>query len=165
MIGNNMNSVVNSVVGGGRFPRIVSLHSGFPLGVSEATDTSHTNSRGPRPNCDPTQMQSFGRQPSVTNGASGDISTSVQLDIRIRRQALSAIARYKDPREGPGYTDTDIGLLKNIHVTESKYLQFRSDFLNAFNNVQLGHPNTNFPSVDFRIGQYFAARKATSSSR
>jgi len=24
------------------------------------------------------------------------------------------------------------------------YLQFRTDFLNAFNNVQLGHPNTNF---------------------
>ena len=69
-----------------------------------------------------------------------------QPDIRNRRQALLAIARYKDPRQGPGYTDTDIGLLKNIHVTESKYLQFRSDFLNAFNNVQLGHPNTNFPS-------------------
>jgi hypothetical protein len=48
------------------------------------------------------------------------------------------------PVIGPGYTDTDIGLLKNFHFTESMYLQFRSDFLNAFNNVQLGHPNTNY---------------------
>ena len=41
--------------------------------------------------------------------------------------------------------------LKNIHLTESKYFQFRGDFLNAFNNVQLGHPNTNFPSSTFGL--------------
>ena len=34
--------------------------------------------------------------------------------------------------------------LKNIHVTESKYFQFRTDFLNTFNNVQLGHPNVSY---------------------
>jgi hypothetical protein len=55
------------------------------------------------------------------------------------------------PVRGPGYTDTDIGLLKDFHVTESKYIQFRGDFLNAFNNVQLGHPNTNFPSSTFGL--------------
>ena len=31
-------------------------------------------------------------------------------------------------------------------VVFRKYFQFRGDFLNAFNNVQLGHPNNNFPS-------------------
>jgi hypothetical protein len=54
-----------------------------------------------------------------------------------------AIAQLQGPQTGAGYTDTDIGLLKNFHLTESKYFQFRGDFLNAFNNVQLGHPNTN----------------------
>ena len=55
--------------------------------------------------------------------------------------------------------DTDIGLMKNFHFTEGAYLQFRGDFLNAFNNVQLGHPNTNFPSADLRAGQYVTTRK------
>ena len=36
--------------------------------------------------------------------------------------------------------------MKNFPITEGKYVQFRSDFLNAFNNVQLGHPNTNYPN-------------------
>jgi hypothetical protein len=41
--------------------------------------------------------------------------------------------------------------LKNFHFTEGIYLQFRTDFLNAFNNVQFGHPNTNFPSSTFGL--------------
>jgi hypothetical protein len=150
MIGSNMNSAVNAVVGGWQASTIVSIHSGFPLAVYEATDTSQTGSRGPRPNCSPSQMQTFGRQPSFAGAFQG-------------YQYLSA-AGYSDPasftfgncpaqgpQTGAGYTDTDIGLLKNIHVTEAKYFQFRGDFLNAFNNVQLGHPNTNFPSSTFGL--------------
>jgi len=55
------------------------------------------------------------------------------------------------PDYGPGYTDTDLSLLKNFHFTESMFLQFRADFLNAFNNVQLAAPNTNFPSTTFGL--------------
>ena len=75
MIGNNMNPVVNAVVGGWQASTIVSLHSGFPLAVYEATDTSNTGARGPRPNCAPTQMQTFGRHPALTTEPSRDIST------------------------------------------------------------------------------------------
>ena len=73
------------------------------------------------------------------------------MDIRNRLRELLAIARYKDPREGPGTQIRISACLKNIHVTESEVLQFRGDFLNAFNNVQLGHPNTNFPSDTFGL--------------
>ncbi len=69
MIGSNMNSVVNAVVGGWQASTIVQIHSGFPLAVYEATDTSNTGGRGPRPNCSASQMQSFGRHPFVNNGA------------------------------------------------------------------------------------------------
>jgi hypothetical protein len=48
------------------------------------------------------------------------------------------------PDYGPGFSNTDIGLMKDFHFTETKYLQFRGDFLNAFNNVQLGHPNVSY---------------------
>ena len=49
--GSNMNSVANAVVGNWQANAIISIHSGFPLAVYEATDTSGTGSRGPRPNC------------------------------------------------------------------------------------------------------------------
>ena len=63
------------------------------------------------------------------------------------------------PLTGAGYSDTDIGLLKNIHITEAKYIQFRGDFLNAFNNVQLGHFNSNYPSPIVWVDQHIAACK------
>ena len=102
LIGNNMNSVVNSVVGGWQVSSIVSLHTGFPLGVSEATDTSKTNSRGPRPNCDSTQMQSFGRRPSVTNGAFGGFQYIGPNGYSEPAPGAFGYCPSQGPREGPG---------------------------------------------------------------
>jgi hypothetical protein len=150
-IGNNMNSVVNSVVGGWQVSSIISLHSGFPLAVYQATDTSNTNGRGPRPNCSPTQMQIFGRKPATSTGAFQGFQYLSSAGYSTPAANTFGNCPLQGPQVGPGYTDTDIGVLKNFHFTESKYLQFRGDFLNAFNNVQLGHPNTNFPSSTFGL--------------
>jgi hypothetical protein len=151
MIGNNMNSAVNAVVGGWQASTIVSLHSGFPLAVYEATDTSGTNGRGPRPNCSPTQMQTFGRQASINNGAFQGYQFLSPAGYSVPATGTFGNCPLQGPQTGAGYADTDIGVLKNFHLTESKYFQFRGDFLNAFNNVQLGHPNTNFPSSTFGL--------------
>jgi hypothetical protein len=150
-IGSNLNPVVNAVVGGWQASSIISLHSGFPLAVYEATDTSNTGSRGARPNCITTQMQKFGRQPSINNGAFQGYQYMSAAGYSEPATNTFGNCPLQGPQIGPGYTDTDIGVLKNIHVTESKYFQFRGDFLNAFNNVQLGHPNTNFPSATFGL--------------
>jgi uncharacterized membrane protein len=151
LIGNNMNSVANSVVGGWQASTIISLHSGFPLAVYAANDTSETGSRGPRVNCSPSQMQTLGRQPSVAGGAfQGDQYLS-PAGYSTPAPLTFGNCPLQGPQIGPGYADTDIGLLKNIHITEGKYFQFRGDFLNAFNNVQLGAPSTTFPSSTFGL--------------
>jgi len=41
------------------------------------------------------------------------------------------------PVRGPGYADVDLSLQKNFQLTERTRLQFRADFLNAFNRVNL----------------------------
>ncbi len=151
MIGNNMNSVVNAVVGGWQASTIVSLHSGFPLAVYEATDTSNTNGRGPRPNCISTAMQVFGRKASINNGAFQGFQYMSPNGYAEPATGTFGNCPLQGPQTGAGYADTDLGVSKSIHVTESKYFQFRGDFLNAFNNVQLGHPNTNFPSSTFGL--------------
>jgi hypothetical protein len=43
---------------------------------------------------------------------------------------------------GPSFADWDMALMKNIHVSESKYFQFRAEFYNAFNEVDFGLPTT-----------------------
>jgi hypothetical protein len=43
---------------------------------------------------------------------------------------------------GPGLYNWDLSLHKDFHLTERFTLQFRSDFLNTFNRVNLAAPNT-----------------------
>lgn len=50
---------------------------------------------------------------------------------------------------GPGQVDVTFGLFKNIAVTESHQLQFRAEFFNLFNTVNLGNPNMNRSSANF----------------
>jgi hypothetical protein len=41
---------------------------------------------------------------------------------------------------GPGINDWDISLMKNFKLTESKSIQFQSNFFNAFNHTQFFGP-------------------------
>ena len=148
--GNSMNSVADAVVGNWQVGAIISIHSGFPLAVYEATDTSGTNSRGPRPNCTGVST-TLGLQPSIVNGVFQGYQYQNPAAYSQPAPGTFGNCEAQGPDYGPGYTDTDLSLLKNFHFTESKYLQFRADFLNAFNNVQLSHPNTSFPSSTFGL--------------
>ncbi len=48
---------------------------------------------------------------------------------------------------GPGINDWDISIMKNFKFTESKSLQFQSNFFNAFNHVQFYGPTSSGGSV------------------
>lgn len=149
--GGNMNSVANAVVGNWQASAIVSIHSGFPLAVY-GTDESGTGSRGPRPNCTG-RNQVFGRKPAFDS--SGNFLGYDWMSIAgYANPAPGTFGNCpaQGPDFGPGYTDTDLSFMKNFHFTESMYLQFRADFLNAFNNVQLGHPNTNYDPTSTSFG-------------
>ena len=43
---------------------------------------------------------------------------------------------------GPGQANYDISIAKKIPITESKNLEFRSEFFNAFNHTQFANPGT-----------------------
>jgi hypothetical protein len=151
--GGNMNRAVNAVVGGWQASTILQFHSGFPLAVYNATDSSNTGSRGPRPNCG--HQQVFGRQKSFSSSGAfqgyqwmSPLGFSEPSDGTVVNGVATPYSFGNCPAQGPdygpGFSNTDLGLMKNFHFTESKYLQFRTDFLNAFNNVQLGHPNVSY---------------------
>jgi len=46
------------------------------------------------------------------------------------------------PIRGPGYADVDLSLQKDFHITERIKVQFRTDFINTFNSVNLNAPPT-----------------------
>jgi hypothetical protein len=47
---------------------------------------------------------------------------------------------------GPGWNNWDMALVKELHLTESKNLQFRAEFFNMFNHAQFGGPDGNIDS-------------------
>src|SRR5579885_297291 len=53
--------------------------------------------------------------------------------------------------EGPGTHRLDLALMKNFHITESKYFQLRGEAFNALNHVNLNNPGTTLGTSDFGV--------------
>ncbi len=153
LFGKNASGVVNGVIGGWEVSPIVSFHTGWPLPVYGAQDNSGTFGRGARADCngvpsiENTFLPGVGRQwfnntgqfsnPAI--GSFGDCSPQLS-DLR-----------------SPHYSDVDLSLHKDFPITERFRLQFRTDFINTFNHVQLNAPNMGLslgtPTIPSTMGQ------------
>src|ERR1700693_4635744 len=47
----------------------------------------------------------------------------------------------RNSRRGPGINNYDLSLMKKTNITESKSLEFRAEFFNAFNHAQFLNPD------------------------
>lgn len=148
--GANMNRVLDKVIGGWQASTIVSTHTGFPLAIGDNDgDATGTGGRGPRPDCGVQQV--FKRSQLAPNF--GGFQWMSASGFSQPAPGHFGNCPAQGPIDGPGYFDADIGLMKNFHFTEAVYLQFRTDFLNAFNNVNLGHPDTGWSASPSTFGQ------------
>ena len=139
--GSNMNKAANAVVGGWTVSPILSLHSGFPLALyTNANDPTATGSRGLRPDCNGTNTV-WGRR-DATSGQGGGFVWFDPSNYSDPTTTFGTCAPQLGGLRGPGFYNWDISLQKNFQLTERFKLQFRSDFLNAFNAVNLGAPAT-----------------------
>jgi hypothetical protein len=57
---------------------------------------------------------------------------------------------------GPGTNNFDMTLMKDLHLTESKFVEFRVEMFNAFNHTQFSNPSGSDTSATF--GKVTAAR-------
>jgi hypothetical protein len=140
-LGKDMNKVLNAVVGGWSVSPIISFRTGFPLSIAPGgtADNSGTFSRGMRPDCNsiPTVtgetpisgntggFQWFTNNGNFTNPGLGEFGTCPN-QLGYLRTAH--------------YTNVDLSLHKDFQLTERFKLQFRTDFINAFNHVQPNAP-------------------------
>jgi Carboxypeptidase regulatory-like domain len=139
--GSSMNKAANAVVGGWAVSPILSIHSGFPMALyTNASDPTNTGSRGLRPDCDGTNTV-WGRR-DATAGQGGGFVWFDPSNYTNPTTTFGTCAPQLGGLRGPGYYNWDISLQKNFQLTERFRVQFRTDFLNAFNAVNLGAPNT-----------------------
>jgi hypothetical protein len=146
--GNNLSKPLNAVVGGWTVSPILTLHTGFPLGLStNAVDPTGTASRGLRPDCDGTNTV-YGRRQAPA-GVGGGFLWFDPSNYSNPTTSFGTCAPQLGGLRGPGYYNWDISLQKNFQLSERFRLQFRSEFLNAFNAVNLAANNAtgNFTTV------------------
>jgi hypothetical protein len=138
--GSNVGSAANTAVGGWTVSPILTLHGGFPMALyNNGQDQTGTSSRGLRPDCSGKNTV-FGRRDATAAQGGGFL----WFDPSNYTNAVSfgTCAPQIGALRGPGYYNWDISLQKNFQLTERFKLQFRSDFLNMFNRVNLAVPNT-----------------------
>jgi len=138
--GNNMNSIVNGVIGGWNLSPIVSWHSGYALTMANGWwDQSGTGGLGAlyeneRPNCtgpvqylktkDPVAGIDWFSPNSFAGALSGTFGNCSVGDVR-----------------GPGYFDVDLGIHKDFPIREGMRFELRGELMNLFNNVIYNAPS------------------------
>jgi hypothetical protein len=138
--GTNAGAALNQVIGGWTISPIFTIHGGFPLALyNNGSDQTGTASRGLRPDCNGKNTV-FGRRAAAA--AQGGGYQWFDPSNYSNAAAFGTCAPQIDGLRGPGYHDWDVSLQKNFLLTERFKVQFRADFLNTFNHVNLAVPNT-----------------------
>jgi hypothetical protein len=138
--GASAGTALNQVIGGWTISPILTIHGGFPLALyNNGSDQTGTDSRGLRPDCNGKNTV-FGRQ-NATAGQGGGYQWFDPSNYT-NAASFGTCAPQMDGLRGPGYYNWDASLQKNFLLTERFKLQFRTDFLNTFNHVNLAVPNT-----------------------
>jgi hypothetical protein len=138
--GNSANPVAQAVFGGWNVSTIVTWHTGFPMTPytwDEVAGVGLTNVFPYRVNC--IAPANIVDTPYSNGAGTGGIQW-----FNPNSFALPASGTFGNCGNGvvrgPGYTDLDLSVMKDFAFTEARKLQFRADFINATNSVQLNTP-------------------------
>ncbi len=131
LVGRDMSTGLNAALGGWQIQGITVLRTGLPFSVTLA-DSYLDNGLANMPNRNGSGKVAH---PSVKEWFNwndfsnpGDQYGNSGYDIL----------------RGPRGENSDMSLFKNFNFTESRYLQFRAEFFNVFNNVEFGNPNSTY---------------------
>ncbi len=127
--GANWNRWQDAPLGGWKVTGITVYEGGFPYNPTwSASSLDNGNSNNPNRICNGTLSH-------PTLAAWYNINCFVEAPTNVFGNSGFDFLR------APGFVNWDMALMKNFTFTESKYLQFRAEFFNIFNEVNFGFPN------------------------
>jgi hypothetical protein len=145
--------VVGKLANGWEFTSIWNWHSGFPFSVFSGYDNSFSGVGEDRADLTTPNVHAAFLNAGRPHGQL--ISEWFNTSVFAPNQIGTFGNGGKNILRGPGFFDTDWGLLKNTKISESVSLQFRAEFFNAFNSVNLGSPDNIL--TDSAFGQITSA--------
>src|SRR5437868_5584312 len=124
---------VGRIIGGWELAGVVTVQSGLPLAVTQATNFNAFGGFG-------TQRPNRISDPELSGserGASQFFNTSAFVVAPQFTLGNSS----RNPVRGPAYRDADIALIKRTRIREHMNLEFRAEAFNLTNTPPLGAPN------------------------
>lgn len=148
--GGHISRWADLAVGGWRLNTIISVQSGYPLGLTQSGGQAYS---GARPTFVPgtspltrgsthTRLGGTGQSQTYFNNAAFRLSQSFELGNVPRSSALL---------RSPLTFQDDLSAIKNFNIHDSVKLEFRIEAFNLLNRVQFGLPNTTFNSSSFGL--------------
>lgn len=135
--GANLPGAANAVLGGWVMSSIVSAHTGFPITVQSADVSLQGPRGGGRPNLVGNWKPS---NQSIDNWI--DPAAFVQTATGTFGNSGVGIA------EAPGYLNWDFGIGKKFYLSESRYIDFRTEFFNFTNTPSFSPPARNVSDLN-----------------
>jgi hypothetical protein len=146
---------------------IATFQHGFPVAVFDSADTSLT--------CDPAisfyacpdRANVTGTPIGIGNPRTYTIGGNPNYWFNPKAFAIPAAGTgignaSRNPLYGPGINNWDIALLKDIPITESKYIELRLETYNTFNQVQFAAPSGDVNSPD-TLGRIFGVQTGSTN--
>jgi hypothetical protein len=144
------NRFAKAVVGGWSISGITRFASGLPVSLSENDDHSLTGTGADRPNY--TGASIAGDHNPRNRNAYFNIAA-------FPREAIGEFgSSHRRFFHGPGINNTDLAILRDIHLHEANVVQLRIEAFNAFNHAQFNNPSGSRTSGNF--GQVTSAQDA-----
>jgi len=130
------------VLSGWQVNGITDIRSGSPFNVTSNVDSNFDGNSTDRPD--------LVDNPRLDTGRSRQELLSRYFNTAAFRSAVGLYGTAgRNLVYGPGAVNWDFAAFKNFAISETKRVQFRAEFFNWFNEVNLGTPNTTFTSPSF----------------
>ena len=133
--------IADTLLGGWQFNAIMSLQSGMPVTVTQATNfNSFAGFSIQRPNLiGKPSLSPDGRSPARFFNTSA-FATAPQFTIG---------SASRNPVRGPAYRDLDLALVKHSTLFRETGMEFRAELFNVTNTPAFAQPNGSFGSAAF----------------
>jgi hypothetical protein len=147
--GTGVNHALDLLIGGWQVNDIVQLSTGQPVDIQAGGPAQETVTNRPdliAPIEYPKKLTEWFNPSSFSYNIPSQPATDNPTDLVYTRVGtLGRNAVY-----GPGFRDMDLGLQKNLHITEGKQLELHGDAFNVTNTPSFANPsNLDFPNSNF----------------
>lgn len=140
-IGSTLTGPAGTILRGWQINGLLNVQSGVPVNIGESFNRSRNlNLVAFSGNFERPDLKAGAKSNPVLGGPDRYIDPS-----SFQVQEIGTLGNLgRNTVIGPGLATFDFSLIKNIYITESRYVQFRAEFFNLFNRANFGAPN---PSV------------------